>query len=125
VELWGIDHAPSGIRQAKKLLSESKLIVADIYTNPLPSEYFDLVLCTETLEHLDSPDKALSEILRICACPGRAVITVPNGETDHWGGHVNFWTASELRAFLSPYGPCEITLVHEGRILRATLLNRR
>lgn len=124
VELWGIDHAFSGIERAKELLPQSRLLVADIYSSQLPSDYFDLVLCTETLEHLHSPEKAVTEIIRICNHSGRAVITVPDGERDHWEGHVNFWTASEFRAFLSPHGPCEITLIHDDRVLRATLLNR-
>lgn len=125
VQLWGIDHAAAGIGRAKELLPESKLIVADIYSNQLPSHYFDLVLCTETLEHLHCPETAVSEMIRICRRSGRVVITVPNGERDHWEGHVNFWTASEFLAFLSPYGPCEITSVDDDRVLRATLLNER
>jgi SAM-dependent methyltransferase len=125
VELWGIDYAPSGIERAKKSLPESKFLVADIYISPLPSRHFDLVLCTETLEHLDAPDAALREMLRICARSGRAIITVPNGEIDHWDGHVNFWTESEFGEFLSPYGLCEITLIHDDRILRATLVNTK
>lgn len=122
LELWGLDYAPSAIERAKQLLPEAKLIVRDVYDNQLSSDYFDLVLCMETLEHLSCPERVVREMVRICSPFGMIVITVPNGAKDRWEGHVNFWAQSELSEFLSPYGVCEIVSVNNDRNLRALLL---
>lgn len=44
---------------------------------PLPGGSVDLVLCTEVLEHLPNPEKALQEIKRILRSNGRAILTIP------------------------------------------------
>ena len=122
VELWGIDYAPSGTYRARNLLPQARLLVADIYNNPLPPGFFDLVLCVETLEHLHFPAKAVSEMVRLCKPFGKIVITVPDGAKDNFGGHLNFWRASELEEFLAPYGLREIVSVASGIALRGLLV---
>ena len=41
---------------------------------------FDVVLCSEVLEHLPEPEKSLKEILRVLKAGGLAVVTTPNPE---------------------------------------------
>jgi 2-polyprenyl-3-methyl-5-hydroxy-6-metoxy-1,4-benzoquinol methylase len=91
----GVDRSRTGIRRARALLPSAKFIVADLYRLPLDAEQFDLVLCTEVLEHVREPALAVDALCRLCAPRGRVSITVPDGAQDSWEGHVNFgtWTS--------------------------------
>ena len=116
----GVDHSEDGIHKARELLPSATWIVSDLYDLPL-SEQFDLVLCTEVLEHLDEPGRAADQLLRLCAPGGRVAITVPDGAQDDWEGHVNFWDESQLRAFLTPSGLTAIDRIEDDRALLAWL----
>lgn len=111
LELFGLDFASTAISKARTLLPMATFVVEDIYENRLPSDFFDLVLCIETLEHLRWPEKALVQLLRICKTGGNVVITVPNAEKDSWDGHVNFWNVSQFSELLSPYGLVDVKLL--------------
>ena len=37
----------------------------DIYALPYNDNSFDLVICSEVLEHLEHPEKALTEVIRV------------------------------------------------------------
>lgn len=43
----------------------------------IESESFDLVIHSDTLEHVENPERALSECLRILKSNGRCIFTVP------------------------------------------------
>jgi SAM-dependent methyltransferase len=45
---------------------------------PVPDGSFDLVLCTQVLEHCDDPAKAVAELRRVCA-PGGRVLASTHG----------------------------------------------
>jgi SAM-dependent methyltransferase len=51
---------------------------ANLEALPFPDESFDLVLCTQVIEHLLDPGLGLAEIARVLAPGGRAIVT-----TDH------------------------------------------
>lgn len=56
----------------------------EIETWPFPDETFDVVVCTEVLEHLIfDPAFAMNEMNRVLKRDGRALITVPNVASDH------------------------------------------
>jgi len=104
----GVDHATAGIRRARQLVPSGEFHLKSLYELDL-AERFDLVLCTEVLEHLAKPGAAMAVLVRLCAPSGHIVITVPDGAQDTWEGHRNFWTASELANFLRTYGDAEVT----------------
>lgn len=52
-------------------------LVFSAETLPFVDGVFDLAYCSEVLEHLDHPERALAEIARV-ARGGRAILTVPN-----------------------------------------------
>jgi len=121
LELLGLDFAATAIDKSRALLPGATFLVEDIYHNSLPSESFDLVVSVETLEHLRFPEKALAELRRICKPRGSIVLTVPNGEKDTWKGHVNFWSLSQFREWLSPYGLADIRLIADEMLILARL----
>ena len=68
---------------------------------PLESR-FDLVLCTEVIEHLHQPELAAKNMAAMCR--GHLIVTVPSGplrKTDEYMGHVRHYTVAELTELLS------------------------
>lgn len=106
----GIDHASAGVRRAAELVPEAEFRVASLY-DPGLREEFDLVLCTEVLEHLTNAETAVEQLVKLCAPGGAVVITVPDGASDTWEGHLNFWNEVELADFLRRHGDVEVTRI--------------
>jgi 2-polyprenyl-3-methyl-5-hydroxy-6-metoxy-1,4-benzoquinol methylase len=111
----GIDYAGAGIERARRLVPSAEFRTESLYDLE-PVETFDLVLCTEVLEHLRDPQAAVEVLVRLCAPTGAIVITVPDGAEDSWEGHRNFWSKSELESFLSPHGAVEVSPMENVRI---------
>ena len=117
----GVDHSGAGIRRARALLPSATWIVDDLYGLSLDGDQFDLVVCTEVLEHLREPARAVDVLRRLSASDGRVAITVPDGAQDSWEGHVNFWDEDQFRAFLAPHGLLAIDRIENGNVLLAWL----
>lgn len=58
-------------------------LVGDITDIPAPSGSFDVVMCTEVLEHVPDPKAALEEFVRLLAPEGKLLITAPLGSGLH------------------------------------------
>ena len=58
-------------------------IRSEIYEIPLPDESVDVILCTQVMEHLKYPIKALAEMYRLLKPGGRLCITVPFAADEH------------------------------------------
>jgi len=78
--LYGIDINRKHLQIAKKQLAKKdvKIKYASVYALPFKDKFFDKVLLSEVLEHLEDEDKALQEIRRVLKPGGRLIITVPN-----------------------------------------------
>ncbi|HTF56883.1 MAG TPA: class I SAM-dependent methyltransferase [Planctomycetota bacterium] len=96
---------PGTIGQYTKLDYES-----DITAIPVPDGSFDAILCTEVLEHVPDPVRALREMARILRPGGRVILTAPLGSFLHqepfhfYGGYTPHW----YRKFLPECGFQEI-----------------
>lgn len=53
-------------------------LIVDAHFLPFKNESFSHIICTEVLEHLESPFHALKEIHRVLKRNGIAFITIPN-----------------------------------------------
>ncbi len=86
--------------------------VSDITAIPVPDETFDVVLCTEVLEHVPYPIESLKEMVRLTKPGGRLFITAPLGSGLHqepyhfYGGYTDHW----YRKFLSEFG-CDVVSI--------------
>lgn len=79
VKLFGVDIS---IRPENpdRFPPEITLKKADIQERiPFEDNFFDIVFCSETIEHLRHPEMCLSEIKRVLKKNGRLILTVPNG----------------------------------------------
>lgn len=71
--------------------------ISDITEIPVPDKSYDVVLCTEVLEHVPEPIAALQEMARILKPQGRLLITAPLGSGLHqtpyhfYGGFTPEW----------------------------------
>jgi SAM-dependent methyltransferase len=61
----------------QRIDSRQEFFCASLVSLPLPDEKFDLVLCTEVLEHISEHEEALDELTRIMNSGGWLLITVP------------------------------------------------
>lgn len=76
--IFGVDLSYTRMKRAKAQSKNSNFCVASSYSLPYKANSFDLVLCTEVLEHLEDFYIAFSEILRVAK--KYILITVPNNE---------------------------------------------
>ncbi|KJS33447.1 MAG: methyltransferase [Desulfatitalea sp. BRH_c12] len=83
------------------------LTAADITDLPFADHSFDLVICSEVLEHIPDHQRAMSEIVRVLKPERHLVVSVPRRwpESLCWlsgpycrmpGGHVRIYTAQRL-----------------------------
>lgn len=66
-----------GIRPLTEKISGLSLVVDDILDSKLAKQNFDLVLCSEVLEHVKNPELAIGNLYQILRPGGVAIITTP------------------------------------------------
>lgn len=80
--------------------------VCDITSIPVEDGSFDVVICTEVLEHVPEPIKAIGEFSRIMKPAGTLLLTAPLGCGLHqkphiyYGGFSPYW----YKKYLAQYG---------------------
>jgi 2-polyprenyl-3-methyl-5-hydroxy-6-metoxy-1,4-benzoquinol methylase len=79
-DVYGVDIDANSIANArqKNTFKQVKFDVLDVSLLQL-GEKFDVVVCSEVLEHLEQPDKMVATIAGILDTNGLFVATVPNG----------------------------------------------
>jgi len=110
-ELVGIDLSETGLAIARRKVPDGQFFQQDL-TQPLtiPERYRGWAthgVCSEVLEHIDDPVKALRNARECLAPGGRLVITVPGGPMsafDRHIGHRGHFTAARLEAVLLEAG---------------------
>ncbi len=92
------------------------LTVGDALKLPFPDASFDLVVCSEVLEHIPDYEQALEEIRRIVKPGGQLAVTVPrfwpewicwkleSGYHNTPGGHVRIFKPNQLRNAVTARG---------------------
>ena len=112
LKLTGIDVSSDAIEYAKAHFGEkARFRPGSVYKLPFSDKSFDTILCSEVLEHLDDPNRAVGELKRVAR--KHVVITVPHEPYFQWlnnlgklagvatdPGHVNFWTKNTFQAFI-------------------------
>ncbi len=75
----GVDVSPKMIDYAKVVHPHINFVQADAHKLPFPDGSFDLIICTETLEHVVDPLKVLREVGRCLTKQGEAIISMDTG----------------------------------------------
>ncbi len=113
----GIDNSKTAINLGKKMYPDLAIKIGDIYNMDYKDNTFDLLLCTEVLEHLEDPKKALAELRRVTG--KYLAISVPNEpffilanllrgkylkSLGNHPEHINHWTLPGFKKFLRKGG---------------------
>ena len=92
-EYEAADFSVSALDMAKKHQFEEGIgninfSVKDIQNIDFPNNYFDKIICFETIEHVPNPKKAVKELHRVLKPGGHMVLTTPN--------YLNFYGAYRI-----------------------------
>lgn len=113
----GIEFSYEAIALGNKLFPTLDIKQGSAYGLPYKDNSFDLVVCTEVLEHLDNPKQGLKEALRVTT--RYAIFSVPNepffmlsnllrgknvSRLGNDPGHINYWTIVSFQNFLKVNG---------------------
>lgn len=125
-EIRGIDVNENYLSVARDITKGDKKVFIEkgsIQSIPFEDNYFDLVICSEVLEHLPDDSEALLEIKRVLRPKGILLVTVPNKNfpflwdplnwilMKFWNTHVNkdiWWLAGIWADHLRLYTKEEI-----------------
>ncbi|QTA77873.1 SAM-dependent methyltransferase [Desulfonema limicola] len=125
-KVTGTDISYKDLRQAEKRLAfleeigekqgSYSLAASNINHLPFKNNFFDLVICSEVLEHIPDHRKAASEIIRVLKPGKNLVVSVPrympekicwllsNEYHNNPGGHIRIYTTKELTVLLTQFG---------------------
>lgn len=78
-QIYGVDVYGKVVKYAQSKYLNIDFKIADAQSLPFKDKEFDLIFCLETLEHVESPLKALREIKRCLTSSGHAVISMDSG----------------------------------------------
>ncbi|MCJ7833170.1 MAG: class I SAM-dependent methyltransferase [Deltaproteobacteria bacterium] len=91
-------------------------LAADITNLPFPDDFFDMVICSEVLEHIPDQHTAVKEVTRVLRPGGDLIVSVPRylPERICWAlsqsyhqttnGHIRIYKKKELIALLESSG---------------------
>ncbi len=89
--------------------SNSLIIPFDGKRIPFDANYFDAVICTEVLEHVEKYQLLIDEILRVMKPGAKGFITIPWSARFHYIPYDYFrYTPSSLKAMFSKFEKLEI-----------------
>jgi 2-polyprenyl-3-methyl-5-hydroxy-6-metoxy-1,4-benzoquinol methylase len=110
----GLDLSDFALKIARNRFPQNRFIFGTIDAAETTTKY-DLVYCTEVLEHVASPQDFLRSLASLVASGGILFLTTPDaghvslrGNTINWGQvkppeHITLFTRSGLREALAPY----------------------
>jgi SAM-dependent methyltransferase len=124
----GVDFSITGLSTAQKRASNAKFMEHDLSKGiPFPDSTFDLVWCSEVLEHLFSPLTTINEIKRVLRPGGLFLTTVPYHDVvknvaialfafekhyDPTYPHIRYFTRKSLGSLLRQ---ADLEVLHEGK----------
>jgi len=74
----GVELSEKRISQALKLYPDLKIKIADITHLPFEDNIFDVIVCSEVLEHVSGYEQAIKEFKRCIKPDGHVVLSFPN-----------------------------------------------
>ncbi|MEW6715170.1 MAG: methyltransferase domain-containing protein [Nitrospirota bacterium] len=111
--LEGVDCSENALETGRKIFPSLILKTGDIYSLPYDNDLFDLVICTEVLEHLKEPGKVLDEVVRVSrkycllSVPNEPLFMISNflrgKNISRWGNdaeHLQHWGSRCFKNFI-------------------------
>ena len=123
-ELYGIDYSNTRLDRIRRINKRIIPVKADVTSLPFEKDSFDVVICSEVLEHIKEYEKAMKELIKIAK--NQLILTVPNDQKlmkilcphckkHHYvAGHINRFNPIKLKkALLSSAGDKTIKITFE------------
>ena len=113
---YGFEFSDGALKLCKKDCPDISFEKIDLYVSAkhaIPqggtgiNKSFDLILCVDTLEHLEYPERAIQNMLDMLTPYAHLCLIVPNGRYDTFEGHIHYWSPESFRLFLEKIN-CEI-----------------
>lgn len=101
IDLTGFEISENALKYAKKNCSKADYYEFDIYKGY--NLKFNIVMCTEVIEHLLYPGKAIEMLFEMVEKNGHLLLSVPEGRTDTFKGHINFWSEESWKVFIEQH----------------------
>ncbi|MGH7553290.1 MAG: class I SAM-dependent methyltransferase [Longimicrobiales bacterium] len=74
----GVDLSAGMLKRARRRVGPSvRLIQSQAERLPFQSGSFDVVVCTEVLEHILNPPEVIRELMRVAKPGGRVIVSIP------------------------------------------------
>ena len=111
--LSGADLAAEALRASRRRCPEAALFELDLADGDFAKTHaqrlgrFELVVCSEVLEHLDDDAAAVQRLASLLACDGRLLVSVPGGRPTRFDlaiGHRRHYRRRELERLLAQAG---------------------
>ena len=111
-EKYGIEISEKRLRRSQNLVPNMDVISGDVTNLPFDDETFDVIVCSEVLEHVNDFQKALLEFKRCLKPSGILVVSFPNEQTVAFGrllilkfplhevDHINWITPKDIKKAL-------------------------
>ncbi len=116
VEWFAIDFSPEARNQTLKKCPVFNYILSDARYVPLPSDWFDVVIAGELIEHMERPSELVTELVRLTK-PG-GYITISSVRHDcsaaqkyPYPEHIWAFNGEDLEKLFIPYGKPKIEIV--------------
>jgi len=92
--------------------------VADLQDTQLPDAQYDTIFCTQVLQHLPEPERAIREMARVLKPGGKVIVSVPHLVWLHNEPH-DYWrlTNHGLRHLLEKAGLRPLSIEPVGGIV--------
>ncbi len=120
-QFLGVDASDIALHISKSKLSDLNVCQANIDSEASPPQQWlgwaDTVTCTEVLEHLDHPERAVLFAKHLLKSGGRLIVTVPSGPVsafDKHLGHRKHYSIHDLRHLLETAGFKQIEVKGSG-----------
>lgn len=108
IESWGLDQSQEPLDYLSRHSKGERYVRGNLYDTIFPNEYFNYVVLGEVIEHLERPQDAIKEAMRILEPGGWLAVSTPLGETE--AGEVDrerhLWSFNmgDIIKLLKPYG---------------------
>ena len=109
-----VDYDEAEVAKARVNIPFCTLATASIYSLPFADASFDMVFCTEVLEHIERPEEGMRELQRVAS--RYVVLSVPREplwrifnmarlhylkDMGNTPGHINHWSTRSFSGFAS------------------------
>ena len=96
----GVDHEEETVQHAERNYASDNVTfcIGRATSFPISSESVDVVVCFETLEHVDDHDRVLTECVRVLKPGGILILSTPDRDVYSAGGPHNEFHVREVNA---------------------------